>query len=254
MCHSAPFRHVADQVEQGLLSNIATLHLITLHRNYVQASLPDWPGRLPLGLTRLVLAPVCVCEKEVDLRVKRCSVFLRVGLPMLRSLRHLAFHHLEEVGDQFLPEVCAIAGALPQLISLHMVRLSVPLLFTVQAFGGRRWEVLSACVDAVVVYTMTVSSDVLQRVQVNCYIRSVPHELCKLSQLQLLNLSENSWLHHDDSIIEQAPMYKVFRHHVLWDMHVACQLHMQHAQWCRRFTYIHRRSSHTVLLWQACRP
>ena len=50
--------------------------------------------------------------------------FSSMYLPQLRSLRHLAFHGLEEIGDTALLELCTtIAGAVPQLISLHLVRM-----------------------------------------------------------------------------------------------------------------------------------
>jgi hypothetical protein len=88
----------------------------------LQVSLPDWPGRLPLGLTQLVVSPLgpqgFICPADF------CTTVLHLHLPELRSLRHLAFHGLREIGDSFLPELCtAIAGAMPQLISLHLVRI-----------------------------------------------------------------------------------------------------------------------------------
>lgn len=88
----------------------------------LQVSLPDWPGRLPLGLTQLVVSPLA--PHGFNYPVGFCTTLLRVRLPKLRSLRHLAFHGLQEIGDSFLPELCtAIAGAMPQLVSLHLVRM-----------------------------------------------------------------------------------------------------------------------------------
>ena len=52
-------------------------------------------------------------------------MFFHTHLPQLHSLRHLAFHNLSEIGDSFLQDVCAAARALPQLISLHLVRLAL---------------------------------------------------------------------------------------------------------------------------------
>ena len=87
-----------------------------------QVSLPDWPGRLPLGLTQLVVSPLGFWGSEY--RLDNCTSFLRLHLPQLRSLRHLAFHGLQEIGEEVLPEVCTIAAAaLPQLVSLHLVRM-----------------------------------------------------------------------------------------------------------------------------------
>ena len=91
-----------------------------------QVVLPDWPGRLPNSLTQLVLAPLHNwLEDKVDRvadRAEGCTSFFRLHLPQLRSLRHLAFHRLKEVGEHQLQRLCIVAGALPQLISLHLVR------------------------------------------------------------------------------------------------------------------------------------
>ena len=98
----------------------------------VQITLPNWPGRLPLSLTQLVISPLDVCEEAIvdeashlASRAESCTTFSRMHLPPLRSLRHLALHGLVEVGQHHLRSVCTAAAALPQLISLHLVR-SVP--------------------------------------------------------------------------------------------------------------------------------
>ena len=94
----------------------------------LQMSLPVWPGRLPPGLTQLAVSPLRESTWFWDsgLRITGCSNFLRMHLPELRSLRHLALHSLQEIGNTFLPEVCTtVAGALPQLVSLHLVRMPI---------------------------------------------------------------------------------------------------------------------------------
>lgn len=88
----------------------------------MQISLPEWPARLPLGLTQLVVSPLGFWDAEF--RDTSCMTFVSMYLPQLRNLRHLAFHSLQEIGDTHLLELCnAIAGAVPQLISLHLVRM-----------------------------------------------------------------------------------------------------------------------------------
>lgn len=91
--------------------------------------LPDWPGRLPQTLTQLVVAPLDNWrEDEEDRaagRAEGCTSFFQLYLPKLRSLRHLAFHRLYEIGELHLQRLCIVAGQLPQLISLHLVRLPV---------------------------------------------------------------------------------------------------------------------------------
>ena len=103
----------------GLPSGVAIFRLFAL-----QLSLPDWPGSLPSRLTQLALSPLGFWNSAF--RYDNCTAFLHAHLPQLRNLRHLAFHSLREIGDAFLPNVCtAIATALPQLISLHLVRMPV---------------------------------------------------------------------------------------------------------------------------------
>jgi hypothetical protein len=82
--------------------------------------LPNLPGRLPVGLTHLVLS--APDHKEPGTRDEGCLSFLCVHLPLLRGLRHLAFHRLDEVGSGLLKDLCTAAKALPQLISLHLAR------------------------------------------------------------------------------------------------------------------------------------
>jgi hypothetical protein len=87
-------------------------------------SLPDWPGNLPSRLTQLVLSPLGFWNSAF--RYDNCTTFLHAHLPQLLNLCHLAFHGLREIGDTFLPHLCtAVATALPQLVSLHLVRMLV---------------------------------------------------------------------------------------------------------------------------------
>ena len=110
-----------------------------------RATLPDWPGRLPLGLTQLVLAPIHILN--TDHRVNTCPAFLRTHLLPLQNLAHLAFHNLPEIGGKFLLEVCAVAGALPQLISLHLVCILIaPISCTLCASSaGKQIRGMSEC-------------------------------------------------------------------------------------------------------------
>lgn len=94
-----------------------------------QVTLPDWPGRLPLSLLQLVISPLEDWEDDIAAarfarRLESCGVFLRVHVPPLHSLQHLALHGLDEIGRQHLATVCTAAAALPHLISLHLVRIS----------------------------------------------------------------------------------------------------------------------------------
>lgn len=85
----------------------------------LQTSLLDWPGRLPSSLTKLVVElGDGVMDKQQD-----CQTFMREHLPVLTSLRHLAFYEATCL-DGNLPILFDTAGALPQLRSLHMVRTS----------------------------------------------------------------------------------------------------------------------------------
>jgi hypothetical protein len=62
----------------------------------LQGMLPDWPGRLPLGLTQLMLAPMNLfTEGSLDHAAYR-YIFLSDYLLALRGLRHLAFHGVRE--------------------------------------------------------------------------------------------------------------------------------------------------------------
>jgi hypothetical protein len=93
----------------------------------LQAVLPFWLGRMPPSLTQLVLKPLYlwhgIWEDEVEeVFSKGYKLFLDIHLPALSSLRHLAFHGGDGVADQFLQRLCTAAGALPTLISLHLVR------------------------------------------------------------------------------------------------------------------------------------
>jgi hypothetical protein len=93
-----------------------------LRMSALQISLFDWLGRLPTGLTQLVVSPLHY--PGADFRGDNCTNLFSVHLPQLRSLCHLAFHGLHEIGDTFLPDVCAaVAKAMPQLVSLHLVRM-----------------------------------------------------------------------------------------------------------------------------------
>ena len=58
-------------------------------------------------------------------RAEGCTTFFKLHLPQLRSLRHLAFHGLKEIGEHHLQRLCIVARTLPQLVSLHLVRLSI---------------------------------------------------------------------------------------------------------------------------------
>ena len=83
-------------------------------------------GRLPAGLMQLVLSPYgqdMPSPAAEQPRLGEAVNFFRFFLPPLNRLRHLAFHHLQEIGDSLLQNVCTAAKALPQLISLHLVRL-----------------------------------------------------------------------------------------------------------------------------------
>jgi hypothetical protein len=95
----------------------------------LQVALPDWLGRLPHSLTQLVLSPIRLrtedggAQQGAGSRAGRCGIFLRSHLPALCALRHLAFHGLEDISKHFPQQVFTVAGALPHLISLHLVRL-----------------------------------------------------------------------------------------------------------------------------------
>jgi hypothetical protein len=96
------------------------LHLL----RHLQVALPHWPGRLPPGLTQLaVSAPALnIYDRDSDARAESYFNFCQLHLPALRGLRHLAFDSLPEIGALHLHSICTSAGALPQLISLHLVR------------------------------------------------------------------------------------------------------------------------------------
>ena len=87
----------------------------------MQVMLPDWPGQLPSGLTQLVLAPLRPSQQNYPDLASRCYHFLCYRLPRLRGLRHLAFYGLQDIGSHFMDELSSAVGALPQLISLHLV-------------------------------------------------------------------------------------------------------------------------------------
>jgi hypothetical protein len=71
-----------------------------------------------------VLAPLKDWDGRSRDRTCGCLAFLRISLPLLHTLRHLALHELEEIGKlEVLTTLCTAAGALPQIISLHLVRL-----------------------------------------------------------------------------------------------------------------------------------
>jgi hypothetical protein len=57
----------------------------------LQVTLPRWVGRLPAGLTQLVMSPYRqrqVAPEVADGRTLDAAIFFR-SLPLLRSLRHL---------------------------------------------------------------------------------------------------------------------------------------------------------------------
>lgn len=91
----------------------------------LQATLPAWPGRLPTALMQLVLSPLRDESLDAATRAEGCSSFLRMHLPSLRGLRHLALHGLDETEKKFLREACTAAASLPHLVSLHVVRASI---------------------------------------------------------------------------------------------------------------------------------
>lgn len=67
-------------------------------------------------------------------------------------------------------------------------------------------------------------------VQVECNVSYIPKEIGELPQLQLLNLSDNPWLHNKCSSLEYAPLYKVLKY-CLSARHTArdkLRLHMEH--------------------------
>ena len=88
----------------------------------LQASLPEWPGRLPPRLTQLVLSPLTSSAAEAAARAGSCTTFFGLRLMALRRLRHLAFHGLHEIHGGALRDLGAAAASLRHLISLHLVR------------------------------------------------------------------------------------------------------------------------------------
>ena len=90
----------------------------------MQATDLDWPGRLPHGLTQLVLSSLgpLTTAPEAPQRAVDYDHLCRLHLPLLQELRHLAFHNLLEVGHYSARKVCTAAGTLPHLVSLHLVR------------------------------------------------------------------------------------------------------------------------------------
>ena len=84
-----------------------------------------WLGRLPLGVTKLVLSPLdCHHLKDVCDDAMCGAYFIRMHLPSLRSLRHLTLHGQKGIADEVLQEVFVVAQALQQLVSLHLVCIS----------------------------------------------------------------------------------------------------------------------------------
>lgn len=97
--------------------------------------LPNWPGRLPRGLTQLVVSPLELNRVGAPDHVASGALFLRLYVPPLLGLRHLAFHGMKEIGERYLREACTVARALPNLISLHLVRFLRPLVKQMFACG-----------------------------------------------------------------------------------------------------------------------
>lgn len=99
--------------------------MLTCITCFMQAAIPgmivEWPGRLPLGLTQLVLSHLQTYRKEPSALSDSNTGFLSEHLPQLRSLRHLALHG-PRMSKYLLYQVCAIAGLLPRLVSLQLVR------------------------------------------------------------------------------------------------------------------------------------
>ena len=99
----------------------------------MQVTLPRWLGRLPFAVTQLVLSPYNQSMLEPAAQAARseeAAAFFNTHLPSLSRLRHLAFHKEPDIGNSLLQHVCAAAQALPNLISLHLVRLSIVDLLT----------------------------------------------------------------------------------------------------------------------------
>ena len=93
----------------------------------MQVALPRYVGRLPASLTQLVVSSYDKASPDNEM-VAMCARdrtnFLELHLPALGGLRHLAIHHCQEVGQgPLLHAVCSAAKAMPQLISLHLVRV-----------------------------------------------------------------------------------------------------------------------------------
>lgn len=100
----------------------------------LQAVLPGWPGQMRHGLTQLVLVLTNSSNRYPDGAAFR-SVFLRDYLLPLHSLRHLALHGMAGIGQHVVQEICAAAGALPKLISLHLVRFHL-----LQSLHPKHWR------------------------------------------------------------------------------------------------------------------
>jgi hypothetical protein len=89
-----------------------------------QSTQRDWHVQLPTSLTHLVHASLPGCRTSGFGRDERCCFLLRKTLPPLRGLRHLALHGLPEIGSYgSLRGLCVAAKTLPQLMSLHVVRM-----------------------------------------------------------------------------------------------------------------------------------
>ena len=87
-------------------------------------------GRLPCGLTQLILSTLATAKKAYWNEDGGYAYFMfcRLHLPALQGLRHLACHGLQafsltaqQIG--IAQHVCTAARALPHLVGLHLVRM-----------------------------------------------------------------------------------------------------------------------------------
>lgn len=172
----------------------------------LQASLPMAPGRLPCGLTQLVLSPFKGERNGCSRRGKGYEIFCRHDLPALRGLRHLAFHGLLEFGEK-APYLCLAAGALPHLISLHLVRMLM-----VHIEGSAPHAITTdPCIFVPFWFNLRPQyCGCGFSMQVNCDMCILPTALSALSHVQLLNLSDSHTLRQDGcSTLARAPLHQV---------------------------------------------
>jgi hypothetical protein len=102
--------------------------------------------------------------------------------------------------------------ALPQhVISWHLGRpVTLSCCVLVRVIGPTAWQTVIFLRNVACSQLWVTSSTCSCAAQVDCNVSTLPAEVCELSKLQLLNLSQNAPLHQPEvGKLAEAPLHKV---------------------------------------------